>query len=124
MGMTHAYGAGDEESGLKTIHRVTELASTHDVTPAQLALAWVLAKGQDIVPIPGTKSPRRLEENAAAVDVTLSADEVRELDEAVSPDAVRGGRYPEQMMALLNSKSAVSRRRRRRSGPPSSVASA
>jgi aryl-alcohol dehydrogenase-like predicted oxidoreductase len=82
--------------------RVTELAEQHDVTPAQLALAWVLAKGEDIVPIPGTKSPKRLEENAAAVDVTLSADELRELDEAVSPEAVRGGRYPEQMMALLD----------------------
>jgi aryl-alcohol dehydrogenase-like predicted oxidoreductase len=82
--------------------RVTELARQHNVTPAQLALAWVLAKGEDIVPIPGTKSPQRLEENAAAVDVRLSADELRELDEAVSPDAVRGGRYPEQMMALLN----------------------
>ncbi len=82
--------------------RVIELAEQHDLTPAQLALAWVLAKGDDIVPIPGTKSPARLEENAAAVDVTLSADELRALDEAVSPDAVRGGRYPEQMMALLD----------------------
>jgi aryl-alcohol dehydrogenase-like predicted oxidoreductase len=82
--------------------RVTELAAQHDVTPAQLALAWVLAKGDDIVPIPGTKSPARLEENAAAVDVTLSADELRELDQAISADAVRGGRYPEQMMSLLD----------------------
>jgi aryl-alcohol dehydrogenase-like predicted oxidoreductase len=82
--------------------RVTELAAQHDVTPAQLALAWVLAKGDDIVPIPGTKSPARLEENAAAVDVTLSADELRELDQAISADAIRGGRYPEQMMSLLD----------------------
>jgi aryl-alcohol dehydrogenase-like predicted oxidoreductase len=82
--------------------RVVDLAGRHDVTPAQLALAWVLAKGDDIVPIPGTKSPQRLEENAAAVDVTLSADEVRELDEAVSPAAVHGSRYPESMMALIN----------------------
>jgi aryl-alcohol dehydrogenase-like predicted oxidoreductase len=66
------------------------------------ALAWVLAKGDDIVPIPGTKSPRRLEENASAVDVTLSEDELRELDDAVSPGAVRGSRYPEQMMSLLD----------------------
>jgi aryl-alcohol dehydrogenase-like predicted oxidoreductase len=62
----------------------------------------VLAKGDDIVPIPGTKSPQRLEENAAATDVTLSADEVNELDNAISPDAVRGDRYTEQMMSLLN----------------------
>ena len=82
--------------------RVTELAEQHDVTPAQLALAWVLAKGEDIVPIPGTKSPQRLEENAAAVEVRSRPHEVEELDDAVSPDAVRGGRYPEQMTALLD----------------------
>ena len=81
---------------------MTELAEKRGVTPAQLALAWVLAKGEDIVPVPGTKSPRRLEENAAAVDVTLSAEEVQELDNAISHDAVVGSRYPEQMMALLN----------------------
>jgi aryl-alcohol dehydrogenase-like predicted oxidoreductase len=72
------------------------------VTPAQLALAWVLAKGDDIVPIPGTKSPQRLEENAAATSVTLAAEDVQQLDEAVSRDAVRGDRYAAQMMALLN----------------------
>jgi aryl-alcohol dehydrogenase-like predicted oxidoreductase len=87
---------------LELADRVTELADRHGVTPAQLALAWVFAKGDDIVPIPGTKSPRRLEENAAALDVTLSEDEVAELDDAISPDAVRGSRYPEQMMGLLN----------------------
>jgi aryl-alcohol dehydrogenase-like predicted oxidoreductase len=87
---------------LQLADRVTELASEHDVTPAQLALAWVLAKGDDIVPIPGTKSPTRLEENVAAVDVELSAEELRELDEAVSRDSVRGNRYPEQMMSLLD----------------------
>ena len=87
---------------LELADRVTELAAGRGVTPAQLALAWVLAKGDDIVPIPGTKSPRRLEENAAAVDVTLSADELHELDDAISPDAVRGGRYPEAMMALID----------------------
>ena len=87
---------------LELADRVTELADRHGVTPAQLALAWVLAKGDDIVPIPGTKSPQRLAENAAATDVTLSLGEVQELDNAISPDAVRGSRYPEQMMALLN----------------------
>jgi aryl-alcohol dehydrogenase-like predicted oxidoreductase len=81
---------------------VTELANKRGVTPTQLALAWVLAKGDDIVPIPGTKSPQRLEENAAAADVTLSAAEVEQLDNAIARDAVRGSRYPEQMMALLN----------------------
>jgi aryl-alcohol dehydrogenase-like predicted oxidoreductase len=89
-------------ANLQLADRVTELANKRDVTPAQLALAWLLAKGDDIIPIPGTKSPRRLEENAAAADVTLSAEEVQELDNAISRDAVRGSRYPEQMMALLN----------------------
>jgi aryl-alcohol dehydrogenase-like predicted oxidoreductase len=90
------------QENLELADRVTALAEEHGVTPAQLALAWVLAKGDDIVPIPGTKSPRRLEENAAAVDVTLSAAELEELDGMVSPDSVRGNRYPEQMMGLLN----------------------
>jgi aryl-alcohol dehydrogenase-like predicted oxidoreductase len=87
---------------LQLADKVTELADKRQVTPAQLAVAWVLAKGDDIVPIPGTKSPRRLEENAAAVDVVLSATEVQELDNAISRDAIVGSRYPEQMMGLLN----------------------
>jgi aryl-alcohol dehydrogenase-like predicted oxidoreductase len=82
--------------------RVSEIAAGRGVTAAQLALAWVLAKGDDIVPIPGTKSPQRLEENAAAADLNLSAAELAELDEAISPAAVRGSRYPEPMMALIN----------------------
>jgi diketogulonate reductase-like aldo/keto reductase len=61
-----------------------------------------MAKGEDIVPIPGTKSPQRIEENAAAAQVELSAEEIDELDNAISPNAVRGSRYAEQMMALLD----------------------
>jgi aryl-alcohol dehydrogenase-like predicted oxidoreductase len=87
---------------LQLADRVTELASKRDVTPAQLALAWVMAKGHDIVPIPGTKSPRRLQENAAAADVTLSAQEVQELDKAIPRGAIVGNRAPQEMMALLN----------------------
>jgi aryl-alcohol dehydrogenase-like predicted oxidoreductase len=90
------------QGNLQLADRVTELANKRGVAPAQLALAWVLAKGDDIIPIPGTKSPQRLEENAAAADVTLSAEEVEQLDNAISRDAVRGSRYPEKMMALLN----------------------
>jgi aryl-alcohol dehydrogenase-like predicted oxidoreductase len=82
--------------------RVTELANKRGITPAQLALAWVMAKGDDIVAIPGTKSPKRLEENAAAADVKLSSHDVEELDAAISREAVRGNRYPDQMMPLLN----------------------
>ncbi len=82
---------------------VTELAARRSVTPAQLAIAWVMAKGEHIVPIPGTKSPTRLEENAGAADVKLSAEDVAELDRAISPDAVRGERYAAQMMSLIQS---------------------
>ncbi|HEY2656095.1 MAG TPA: aldo/keto reductase [Solirubrobacteraceae bacterium] len=87
---------------LALVDRVTELAQERDITPAQLAIAWVLAKGDDIVPIPGTKSPGRLEENVAATEVQLSAAQVGELDNAISPAAVRGDRYAVSMMALLN----------------------
>jgi aryl-alcohol dehydrogenase-like predicted oxidoreductase len=87
---------------LQLADRVSELAEQRGVTPAQLALAWVMAKGEDIVPIPGTKSPRRLEENAAAAETKLSNEETEELDNAISPEAVRGSRYTEEMMALLN----------------------
>jgi aryl-alcohol dehydrogenase-like predicted oxidoreductase len=81
---------------------VSELAEQRGLAPAQLAIAWVMAKGEDIVPIPGTKSPTRLEENAGAADARLSADDVAELDAAISRDAVRGARYPEAGMALIN----------------------
>ena len=87
---------------LELADRVTEIAERRGITPAQLAIAWVMAKGEDIVPIPGTKSPRRLEENAAAAEIKLSAQDVEELDNAISPEAVRGDRYAEGMMALLN----------------------
>jgi aryl-alcohol dehydrogenase-like predicted oxidoreductase len=81
--------------------RVRELAAERGVTPAQLALAWVHAKGSDIVPIPGTKRPERLEENAAAAEIELSDEDVATLDQAIPADAVIGGRYREAEMALI-----------------------
>jgi aryl-alcohol dehydrogenase-like predicted oxidoreductase len=90
------------EENLRLADRVIELAERRGITPAQLALAWVMAKGNDIVPIPGTKNPRRVEENAAATQIALSAEDIEELDDAISPEAVRGSRYPDEMMALLN----------------------
>jgi aryl-alcohol dehydrogenase-like predicted oxidoreductase len=90
------------QENLALADRVTEIAERRAITPAQLALAWVMAQGADIVPIPGTKSPRRLEENAAAAEIQLSTADVEELSNAISPEAVRGDRYPEGMMALLN----------------------
>jgi aryl-alcohol dehydrogenase-like predicted oxidoreductase len=89
-------------ANLRLADRVAELAAGIGATPAQVALAWVLAKGEGLVPIPGTKSPARLEENAAAADLGLSAAQLAELDAAVSPDAVRGARYDDSGMTLLN----------------------
>ncbi|HEX4730246.1 MAG TPA: aldo/keto reductase [Solirubrobacterales bacterium] len=87
---------------LRLADRVAELAEGIGATPAQVALAWVLAKGEHVVPIPGTKSPQRVEENAAATDLELSAAQVAELDAAVSRDAVRGARYDDSGMAMVN----------------------
>ncbi|SDZ01630.1 Predicted oxidoreductase [Lysobacter sp. yr284] len=72
------------------------------VTTAQLALAWVLARGAHVVPIPGTKRVRALEENLAALQVTLSADELADLDGAFPPDAAAGARYREPLLKLLD----------------------
>ena len=81
---------------------VAEMADGLGFTPAQLALAWVQAKGEDIVAIPGTKSPRRLEENAAAVDMNLSAEDVAALDAALPAGGVAGTRYSANDMELLS----------------------
>ena len=78
------------------------LAADKGCTPGQLALAWVLAKGDDIVPIPGTKRVKYLEENAGAVDVTLSAAEVAEIDAIFPADAAVGERYQSNMMGFIN----------------------
>ena len=84
------------QRNLDLVTRIGELAADKAVTPAQLALAWVLAQGEDIVPIPGTKRRTRLEENVDALDVELSDDELREIADAL-PEA-SGQRYPEAMM--------------------------
>jgi aryl-alcohol dehydrogenase-like predicted oxidoreductase len=81
------------ERNLDLVARVAEIAAEKHVTPGQLALAWVLAQGDDIVPIPGTKRRAYLEENVAATDVELSADDLRRLDEAAPRGATAGDRY-------------------------------
>jgi aryl-alcohol dehydrogenase-like predicted oxidoreductase len=85
---------------LDLVARVEALAQKKGCTPAQLALAWLLARGQDIVPIPGSTRPERVEENAAAVDIALSPQDIAELD-AVGA-AVAGERYPEGGMRTVN----------------------
>ncbi|MFZ0240588.1 MAG: aldo/keto reductase [Desulfobacterales bacterium] len=78
-----------------------EMAVQKGATPGQIALAWLLHQGADIVPIPGTKRRRYLEENVAAAALKLAADEIKRLDEALPPGAAAGARYNEQMMALV-----------------------
>jgi aryl-alcohol dehydrogenase-like predicted oxidoreductase len=87
---------------MRLVDAVTQLASKRGCTPAQLALAWVLGRGEHIVPIPGTKRRVRLEENAAAARITLSAEEVRAIDELLPPAAIAGARYPDSLMRLVN----------------------
>jgi aryl-alcohol dehydrogenase-like predicted oxidoreductase len=81
--------------------RVRALAEEQGITPAQLALAWVHAKGHDIVPIPGTKRPERLSENIAAADIELSDEDVAALDQAIPAGSAVGGRYRDAEMELI-----------------------
>ncbi|WP_030482596.1 aldo/keto reductase [Nocardioides aequoreus] len=81
------------DANLQLVARVREVAADKGCTPGQLALAWVLAQGEDVVPIPGTKRVRYLEENVAATDVELTAADLARLEEAVPRGAVQGERY-------------------------------
>ena len=87
---------------LDLVHEVEKMAEEKGCTAAQLALAWVLAQGDDIVPIPGTKHVKYLDENIGALDVELSADDLRRLDEILPPGAAAGARYHEHGMATVN----------------------
>ena len=87
---------------LDLVERVQELAAGKGVTPSQLAIAWVLAQGDDIVPIPGTKRRSYLEENAGALDVRLSPEDLAAIDEVAPRGAVAGERYTPAMMARVN----------------------
>lgn len=87
---------------LQLVEKINQLAQEKQVTPSQLALAWVLAQGKHIVPIPGTKRRRYLEENVAALDVTLTKEELAAIDAIFPPDAAAGERYGKESMAALN----------------------
>ena len=93
---------GNVEHNLAIADAVRNLAARKGATPAQIALAWVLARGEDILPIPGTKRRERQAENAGAVDVVLSAAEVQELASTIDELTVKGERYPPAMMGALN----------------------
>jgi aryl-alcohol dehydrogenase-like predicted oxidoreductase len=83
------------QRNLGLVERVREIAEEKAVTPAQLALAWVLAQGEDIVPIPGTKRRERLEENVSALDIELSNDDLERIEAAFPKGATAGARYPD-----------------------------
>jgi len=90
------------QKNVDLVAKVEELAKEKKCTPSQLALAWVLAQGEDIVPIPGTKRRKYLEENAGAVDVKLTVDDLLRINETFPYGAAAGQRYSEQMMKLID----------------------
>jgi aryl-alcohol dehydrogenase-like predicted oxidoreductase len=87
---------------LEIVERLESIAEEKMITPAQLALAWVLAKGPDVVPIPGTTDPHRLAEDAAAAEIELSERDLARIEEAAPHGAAEGARYPEEMMRYVN----------------------
>lgn len=89
------------ESNLKLAEAIKALAAEKGVSPAQLALAWVLAQGQDVVPIPGTKRVRYLEDNMGALDVRLTGDELKKISTRLAEFEIVGERYTPEMMALV-----------------------
>jgi len=90
------------QKNLDLVARVEAIAKEQKCTAGQLALAWLLARGEDIIPIPGTKRRKYLEENAAAMDVNLTAEDLRRIDDVAPHGAASGQRYPEHMMATVN----------------------
>jgi aryl-alcohol dehydrogenase-like predicted oxidoreductase len=87
---------------LELAYKVREIADEKGVTPGQLALAWLLHRGDDIVPIPGTKRRERLEENSAAAYLTLTDEDLRRIEEAIPRGSVAGDRYYDQQMRVVN----------------------
>jgi aryl-alcohol dehydrogenase-like predicted oxidoreductase len=90
------------DANVRAASIVRDIAGQRNATPAQIALAWLLHKGDDIVPIPGTKRRKYLEENVAAESITLSADEMTRLDDALRPEAISGPRYNERAMGWVD----------------------
>ncbi len=90
------------QKNLDLVRRVEEIARKKGCTPSQLALAWVFAQGEDIVPIPGTKRRKYLEENVSALQVNLTREDLQRIDEVFPRDVAAGERYPEHVMALVD----------------------
>lgn len=96
------FEAGNLPRNLEALGRFESIAREKGCTPAQLALAWVLSRGEHLVPIPGTKRRTNLEENARAIDVVLSRDDLERIERAVPRSAFSGARYPEEGLARVN----------------------
>jgi aryl-alcohol dehydrogenase-like predicted oxidoreductase len=96
------FQGGNFQKNLQLVETIRSLASRASVTPGQMALAWVLAQGIDIVPIPGTSRKDHLAENMAALDLRLGSEDMEAIALAMPPEAVAGTRYPEAMMRMLN----------------------
>jgi aryl-alcohol dehydrogenase-like predicted oxidoreductase len=96
------YQGENFDANMRAASAVQQLGARKGATPAQIALAWLLHKGDDIVPIPGTKRRRYLEENVASVTVDLSPSEMEQLDSALAPENVAGPRYNERMMSTVD----------------------
>lgn len=90
------------EHNLQLVEKIKEIAREKNCTSAQLALAWLVAQGEDIIPIPGTKRRERLEENLRALEIELSKDDLLHIDEAAPPGFAAGTRYPEAAMHTVN----------------------
>ena len=87
---------------MNLVAKIKEIAKRKGCTPAPLALAWLLAQGEDIIPIPGTKRRERLEENLRALEVELNDDDLRRIEEAAPPGVAAGTRYPKAGMQTVN----------------------
>jgi aryl-alcohol dehydrogenase-like predicted oxidoreductase len=95
------FTAENRKANLAFVDWLTAFAERKKATPAQIALAWLLAQKRWIVPIPGTTKLHRLEENIAATEIELTADDLREIDRAASQIAVHGARYPEHLQRMV-----------------------
>jgi aryl-alcohol dehydrogenase-like predicted oxidoreductase len=96
------YQGENFDANMRAASTVRDIAERKGATPGQIALAWLLHRGNDIVPIPGTKRRRYLEENVGAADVTLTANDMSLLDATLSPEKVAGPRYNPKQMAQVD----------------------
>ncbi|MEJ2196611.1 MAG: aldo/keto reductase [Ignavibacteriaceae bacterium] len=96
------FQGGNFEKNKKLVDKISELAKEKNATPSQIAIAWLLAQGKDIIPIPGTKRIDRLEENIKALDISLSKDDLNKINELVPVGAAAGTRYPAPIMHTVN----------------------